>query len=250
MEETMKKTGITIKNNAESTDIHIIGEIGSDYSVDDLKKDLKNCKKTINMYISSGGGNVFSGWAMMSALERTKAHITVHIDGIAASMATGIAMIGDVVKMSDNGLFMIHNASSFAFGDKHEIKKTVDLLGKIDTVLANNYTRKTGKTDKQIAKLMDAETWFTAQEALDAGFIDELVEMVDAKNCSENCTLIVDNEFKYKNIPEEKITEIKNTLDLDQDSKQIQNTLTNKEIENMLIDLKSKSEQYNSQILK
>jgi ATP-dependent protease ClpP protease subunit len=75
MEETMKKTGITIKNNAESTDIHIIGEIGSDYSVDDLKKDLKNCKKTINMYISSGGGNVFSGWAMMSALERTKAHI-------------------------------------------------------------------------------------------------------------------------------------------------------------------------------
>jgi hypothetical protein len=51
MEETMKKTGITIKNNAESTDIHIIGEIGSDYSVDDLKKDLKNCKKTINMYI-------------------------------------------------------------------------------------------------------------------------------------------------------------------------------------------------------
>jgi ATP-dependent protease ClpP protease subunit len=52
------------KNNAESTDILIIGEIGSDYSVDDLKKDLKNCKKTINMYISSGGGNVFSGWAM------------------------------------------------------------------------------------------------------------------------------------------------------------------------------------------
>jgi ATP-dependent Clp protease protease subunit len=51
---------------------------------------------------------------MMSALERTKAHITVHIDGIAASMATGIAMIGDVVKMSDNGLFMIHNASSLS----------------------------------------------------------------------------------------------------------------------------------------
>jgi hypothetical protein len=62
-------------------------------------------------------------------------------------------------------------------------------LGKIDTVLANNYTRKTGKTDKQIAKLMDAETWFTAQEALDAGFIDELVEMVDAKNCSENASI-------------------------------------------------------------
>jgi ATP-dependent Clp protease protease subunit len=167
-------------------------------------------------------------------------------------MATGIAMIADEIKMSDNGLFMIHNASSFAWGDKHAIKKTVDLLGKIDKVLANNYMRKTGKTDKQIAKMMDDETWFTAQEALDAGFIDELVEMVDAKNCSENCTLIADNQFKYNNIPEDKVSEMKkqvqDIVDSDKDSKKNENTLTNKEIEKMLINLKSNLQKYKSQI--
>jgi ATP-dependent protease ClpP protease subunit len=246
------KTGITIKNSAESTDIHIIGDIGGDYTVEDLNKDLKDCKKTINMYISSGGGSVFSGWAMMSALERTNAHITAHIDGIAASMATAIAMIADVVRMSDNGMFMIHNASTIAWGNKHEIKKTVDFLWKVDKVMSNNYTRKTGKTDEEMAKMMDDETWFTAQEAFDAGFVDELVEMVDAKNCSENCSLITNNQFKYKNIPTDKISEMKkqvqDIVDSDEDSKQIENSLTNEEIDNMLIDLKSNLQKYNSKI--
>jgi hypothetical protein len=151
--------------------------IGGDYTVEDLNKDLKDCKKTINMYISSGGGSVFSGWAMMSALERTNAHITAHIDGIAAFIVCFSCFASVVVRHH----FVYFPQKIYCFFD----------------------------------------------------FV-----LVAPCDCAGNCTLIANNQFKYKNIPTDKISEMKKQVqdiaDSDQDSKQIQNSLTNDEIDNMI----------------
>lgn len=91
----MNNNSLRIENKEDSTDIYIVGEIGWEFTQSDLIEQLKDHKKDINLYISSAGGSVFEGWAMMSVLKRTGANITAHIDGIAASMASGIAMVAD-----------------------------------------------------------------------------------------------------------------------------------------------------------
>ena len=85
--------------------------------------------------------------------------------------------------MSQGALFMIHNASGFAWGDKQAMRDTADLLQKVELSIIKDYTSKTGKPDEEITKLMDAETWMTADEALANGFIDNVVE---AKSKTKN----------------------------------------------------------------
>ena len=118
---------------------------------------------TIHLRINSPGGDVFAARAMEQALKEHPAKIVTHIDGVAASAATYIALAGDEVRMADGAMFMIHNAWTYAAGDKNDLTKTATLLAKIDGTLAKTYADATGKDVKEIAKLMDAETWFTAQ---------------------------------------------------------------------------------------
>ena len=96
--------------------------------------------------------------------------------------------------MSQGALFMIHNASGFAWGDKQALRDTADLLQKIELSIIKDYTDKTGKPDAEIVALMDAETWMTADEALASGFIDGVVE---AKAKTKNTW----NLGTYKNAP-------------------------------------------------
>lgn len=129
---------------------------------------------TIHLRINSPGGDVFAARAMEQALKEHPANIIAHIDGVAASAATYIALAANEVRISDGAMFMIHNAWTWAAGDRNDLVKTATLLGKIDGTLAKTYADKTGKAIDEIAKLMDAETWFTAQEALDFGFVSAI----------------------------------------------------------------------------
>lgn len=126
----------------------------------------------LHVYINSPGGSVFEGRAIMAALSRFTGKTVAHIDSLCASAATSIALSCDEVQMSDGALFMIHNASGLVWGDKSDMRSTADLLEKIETSIIADYTAKTGKSAEVIAAYMDAETWFTAAEALAAGFID------------------------------------------------------------------------------
>lgn len=137
---------------------------------------------TIHLRINSPGGDVFAARAIEQALKEHPANIIAHIDGVAASAATYIALAANEVRMNDGAMFMIHNAWTFAAGDRNDLTKTATLLGKIDGTLAKTYADKTGQPVEEITKLMDAETWFTAQEALDFGFAD----MIDNKTSNEN----------------------------------------------------------------
>jgi ATP-dependent protease ClpP protease subunit len=130
--------------------------------------------ETLNVYINSPGGSVFESRAIMAALSRFSGKTVAHIDSLCASAATSIALSCGEVVMSEGALFMIHNASGLAWGDKSVLRETADLLEKIELSIIKDYTDKTGKEDAEIIALMDAETWFTATEAKEHGFIDRI----------------------------------------------------------------------------
>lgn len=154
--------------------------------------------KPVALHINSPGGDVFEARAMVAAVRGHGAPVTVYIDGLAASAATYLALAGDKVHINDGGLFMVHNSWTLAWGNKHELKSTADLLDKIDGTIAADYSRKTGASTEQIAEWMDAETWFTAEEAKAAGFVDEISGQVDPDKSARWNLSAYDNAPKPK----------------------------------------------------
>ncbi|MEY4402911.1 MAG: hypothetical protein RIR91_946 [Verrucomicrobiota bacterium] len=125
--------------------------------------------------INSPGGSVFDGRAMFSALQMHPAKKTALVEGVAASAATSIAMAADSVQMVDGALFMIHRSWTMTMGNAEDLLSTAALLEKVDAALVNDYAGKTGADPQQIKDWMSAETWFTAQEAQAAGFVDQII---------------------------------------------------------------------------
>lgn len=133
--------------------------------------------KALNVHINSPGGSVFAGLAIYNYLKRMDAEVTVYIDGLAASIASVIAMAGRVV-VPANACLMIHDPSGVAMGTAEDMLAMATALEKIKSSLVTVYTEKTGKSAEDIAAMMAAETWMTAAEAVEMGFADELVEPV------------------------------------------------------------------------
>jgi ATP-dependent Clp protease protease subunit len=129
---------------------------------------------TLHIRINSPGGDVMESRAIIEAIKRFSGKTIAHIDGLAASAATSVALAAEEVDISDGGFFMIHNASGMVWGDKTDMRETADLLEKVEGVIVAEYAAETGQEPAKIIEWMDAETWFTAQEAIDAGFVDRL----------------------------------------------------------------------------
>lgn len=129
----------------------------------------------LEVEINSGGGSVFAGSEIYTALKSYKGNVIVKIVGLAASAASVIAMAGDKVLMSPTSQLMIHNASSYAEGNYNDMQHTADVLKNISQTISNAYRLKTGKTTEELLALMDKETWLSPQQALDNGFVDEIM---------------------------------------------------------------------------
>ena len=144
-------------------------------------KDLNNNPNAerINVYINSGGGEVFAAIAMAQQLQKHKAEVHTYVEGIAASAATIIAMAGDVRHMSRSSLYMIHLPSSSIRGNKHAMAKGIEVLEKVEDVIRMTYASKCKISDEQLTELIDHESWLTADEALEYGFIDDVIEDQD-----------------------------------------------------------------------
>ena len=138
--------------------------------------------KILNVHINSPGGDVFEGRAIMAALSAFKGKTIARIDSLCASAATSIALACDEVVMADGAFFMIHNASGMAWGDKQTLRDTADVLEKVEGAIVSDYVQKTGKDEAEIRTLMDAETWFTANEAMEHGFVDAIDKGKKATN--------------------------------------------------------------------
>ena len=167
--------------NADETTIYLYDVIGYDWWTDggvtakQFAKDLAGIKSgTIHLRINSPGGDVFEGRAIVAALQAHPAKKVAHVDGLAASAASFIAMHTDEVVMTDGSFMMIHNGWTVAMGDRHAMIETAGLLEKIDASITDDYEKKTGVDREQLTAWMDAETWFTAAEAVEHGFADRI----------------------------------------------------------------------------
>jgi len=134
----------------------------------------------VHVRINSPGGEIIDGSAIANALNRHDGGVTVHIDGLAASMASYIAMSGNPTYMSENALLMIHNPWTLAAGEADDLRKQADLLDTMKATLVRGYQRKSGMPAEEIGRLMDEETWLTALEATALGFVDAIEDGIPA----------------------------------------------------------------------
>lgn len=205
----IEKGAVEIKNKTEDTaELYFYGDIVSSWwgawddtdqypeGIRDFLNDVKGIPK-LNIYINSGGGSVFAGLAIYNMLKRHKANKTVYVDGMAASIASVIALAGDEVVIPSNAFMMIHKPWNQAAGNANDFRKMADDLDAIETGIVNVY-KENLKDDMDIEKIkemMQAETWLNGEEA-SKYFNVEVGEENKAAAC-------ISDYFKdYKNIPE------------------------------------------------
>lgn len=213
---------ISTPNVAE---MYIDGEIvtdelyDSDTSAAGFRDALKSLGdvKNINLHINSPGGSVFEGIAIYNMLKQNPAKVNVYVDGLAASIASVIAMSGDAIFMPKNAMMMIHNPWTMAVGNADELRKQADDLDQITKASVVTYLNKAdGKLDENTLKeLMDNETWLTAQEAVDYGLADEVMEPNKAAASIDKCFA-----QRYRNVPKQLLQTIK--ADSDKDDKALE----------------------------
>lgn len=176
--------GFSIKAKAKEAEVWIYEEIGAGWfggiSAKQFADELNKLGKieNIKVRINSPGGDVFDGLAIHNVLKQNQARVTVYVDGLAASIASVIAMAGDEIIMAENAMMMIHDPWTIAMGSATDMRETADRLEKVGGQIVGTYSKKTGKDEKEIADLMAAETWMTANEALDMGFANSLAEEI------------------------------------------------------------------------
>lgn len=221
-------------NNADEVELLIYGDIVSDsywnegVVAKELIKQLQaSTAKTIKLYINSPGGNVYAGKAIFNALKRHSATKCVYIDGIAASIASIIAMAGDEIHIPANATLMIHNPSSIAWGEAKDFIKAAGILESEKKALISIYQTKTKLTEEEISQLMDAETWMIGQEAIDKGLATHLLQNSPPEN------FLNLNLSGFEHIPEQIVNYAKSTQ-TPQSSQE--HEMTPEEIQNLIND--------------
>lgn len=132
----------------------------------------------ISLRVNSPGGEIFDGIAIYNVLRAHDAHVTVQVDSLAASIASVIAMAGDRIVMQPHSQLMIHDGSGLCLGNAADMREMADLLDRQSDNIAAVYADKAGGTPEEWRDRMRAETWFTAEEAVEAGLADEVAEPV------------------------------------------------------------------------
>ena len=181
----MTQKWYAFKNSSDKSgevELSIYDEIGAfGIGAKEFIAELREYKgQHVHVRINSPGGEIIDGSAIANALNRHEGGVTVHIDGLAASMASYIAMSGKPTYMSENALLMIHNPWTLAAGEADDLRKQADLLDTMKSTLVRGYQRKSGMPAEEISRLMDEETWLTALEATALGFVDAIEDGIPA----------------------------------------------------------------------
>jgi ATP-dependent protease ClpP protease subunit len=181
----MKSKFWKLKNSVEGsgTEIYIEGAIsseewwGDEATPSQLREELKAISgNKITVVINSGGGDVWAGLAMYNALRELEAEVVVRVDGLAASIASVIAMAGDKVIMSPGSMMMIHKASAWAGGNSDDLEKVIEMLETVEQSIVPIYADRTGLSREEVQEMMNAETWLSAEDAVEKGFADEVAK--------------------------------------------------------------------------
>lgn len=183
----------------------------------DVIKNLPDNSEKILVIINSGGGYVSAGNEIYTALKSYQGEVEIHIIA-AGSAASVIAMAGDKgnVKMSPVGTIMIHNVKSSAAGDYHDMDKSSEVLQKFNKALSTAYQIKTGMSEAELLALMDEETWLTAEEAKEKGFIDEILFSDDVQSLiADNAALMPENIVNKMQALKNEVKTITNTEEIE-----------------------------------
>lgn len=220
----MKNKFYSFENaNKTSADLYIYGDIvsyewdESDVTAFGFKKELDELGdiSELNVHINSLGGSTYQALTIYNLLKQHKAKINIYIDGIAASAASIIAMAGDKIFMPKTSMMMIHNCWTFATGNAKDLRKTADDMDKIAVAYKAAYLSKVNIGEEELDKLLDEETYLTAEECVNMGFADELIEAEKenpVNQYSNMCLFNLVNKLKEKDNKETK------TVNLDENS--------------------------------
>lgn len=197
----MPKPNYRICNRGNATaEIYLYDQVGQNFwgdgiSAKQFAEDLKALGRLerINLRINSPGGDLFDGLAIYNELARHPARVEVDVDGLAASIASIIAMAGNEIRMADNAMMMIHDPQWLAIGNSVEMRRCAEILDQTKESLVNTYAKVTSLDNGEISELMTAETWFTARQAVESGFAHRVTD-----------AMAIENSFdlsKYKRVP-------------------------------------------------
>lgn len=186
-----------IKENKDTNELYLLGEIGLPakwtegrmFDENDIKDLLSSVdsKKALNVYLNSAGGSVFDALSIRVLIEHYPSAVTILVTGIAASAATLITSAKNArVVMAKGSLLMIHNPMTFAEGNQHDLRKRADVLEQIARQMQQIYMQRTGLSEEKLTALMDAETWFSAEDAVAQGFADEIDGATKVTACISN----------------------------------------------------------------
>lgn len=195
-----KIRGFQILNvTAKSADLFIYDVVGFDGNdaTTVVKQIADLAVEQINVRINSPGGLVFDGFAIYNALNAHAAKIVVQIDGLAASIASVIAMAGDEINIAENAMMMIHLPSVFMGGTSEDLRKQADVLDQLTKTITDLYVARTGLKENEIVDMMKNETWLNATDAHAKGFATAITGKLKAAACAEWDP----KQFNFKNVP-------------------------------------------------
>ena len=179
-----------IKNEGElesTRTLFLNGEIsdetwyGDEVTPQLFKDELYADSGDITVWINSPGGDVFAAAQIYNMLRDYKGHVTVKVDGLAASAASVIAVAGDTVLVSPVAMMMIHNPATLAMGNTKDMEAAIAMLNEVKESILNAYVDKTGLSRNKLSKMMDDETWFNAKKAVELGFADKVLFAAEEK---------------------------------------------------------------------
>lgn len=183
-----------------SSNLYLDGDIanetwwGDEVTPEAFRTELRQMKGDLTVHINSPGGDVFAGVTIYNALkDYHKGKVTVKVDGLAASIASVVAMAGDEIIMSPGSMMMIHNPWSIGAGSSDELRKAADTLDRIKESILPIYTDRTGLSEDEIQDLMDAETWMSAEKAVELGFADVVQKATKEKAEGEPVNVMMAN---------------------------------------------------------
>ena len=167
------------RTSDQTAEVFLYGDIGGwldGIGAEDFARELASIDaENIDVRLNSGGGSVFEGQAIYNALYRHNAKVNIHIDGLAASIASVIAMAGDTINITEGSHIMIHKPWSMAIGDAESMRKEAEVLDSLESGIVDIYAARTNKSREQLESWIAAETWFKGQDAVDAGFADAVI---------------------------------------------------------------------------
>ena len=190
------------KSKGKSAEVYIYQEIGEGWfggisaqGFADTMKEIGDVEE-LEIYINSPGGSVFDGVAIYNQIKRHKARKRVYVDGLAASIASVIAMAGDEISMASNAMMMIHDPWGMAVGTADEMRKYAETLDQVKSTLIDTYVARSGSDRAKVEEWMGAETWMDAKTAMERGFCSAIVN--DSPKASAAFPMLA----KFKNTPD------------------------------------------------